>query len=101
VEAGEVVISPDRTPPITEVAIRFGGAVYSLPKPNRHHDVIRGIVEATGVASVDSLDEDQDFLDAAGRYLTRRQALRVAQANGQMRNDRPVWNDELYSENLW
>ncbi len=27
---------------ITHVAIRFQGKVYSLPAPNRHHDVIDG-----------------------------------------------------------
>ena len=28
---------------ITHVAIKYNGVVYSLPKPNRHHHVIRSI----------------------------------------------------------
>lgn len=86
---------------ITHVAVRFNGKVYSMPRPHRHHHVIALIVEKTGVATVDSLGEDQGFLDGAGRYLTRWQALRVAKKHGQLRDDRPIWNDELYSENLW
>ena len=88
-------------PPITHVAIRFNGKVYSLPKPNRHHDVIRHIVETEGVSHVDSHGEDQGFLDSSGRYLNRKQALVSAQVNDQMRAGRPVWHNELNSENLW
>ena len=87
--------------PITDVAIRFHGAIYSLPKPNRHHDVIRKIVEATDVRYVDAHDEDQGFLDESGKYLTRKQGLRVASLNNQMRPEHPIWHNELYSENLW
>lgn len=89
-------------PPITHVAVRFRGVVRSLPSPNRHHDVIRAIVEADpSVTYVDARDEDQGFLDASGRYLTRKQALVSARLNDQLRADRPIWHDELYSENLW
>jgi len=88
-------------PPITHVAIHFRGQVWSLPAPSRHHDVIRLIVERSGADRVDTHGDDQGFLDADGRYLTRRQALISARANDQMRVDRPVWHNELYSENLW
>jgi hypothetical protein len=60
--------------PITHVAIRFRGKVWSLPAPNRHHDVIRLIAEETGVESVDG-GCTQGFLDSAGRYLNRKEAL--------------------------
>jgi hypothetical protein len=88
-------------PAITHVAIRFQGKTWSLPRPNRHHDVIRHIAEQTGVRTVDARGEDQGFLDASGRYLTRKEALVNAQANGQMLADRPILNRQLYSENLW
>lgn len=87
--------------PITHVAICFKGIVYSLPKPNRHHNIIWKIVEETGIDKVDSYGDDQGFLDSAGKYLTRKEALDNARANGQLRDDRPIWNDELFSENLW
>ena len=86
-------------PPITHVAIQFQGKVYSLPKPNRHHDVIRYIVEQTGVDTVDHTV--QGFLDASGKFLTRKQALIHAEVNGQLREDRPIWANQLFSENLW
>lgn len=89
-------------PPITHVAIRFNGKVYSLPKPNRHHDVIRHIVEVNpGLTHVDAYDEDQGFLDESGRYLNRRQALMSAQLNNQLLEGRPILHNELFSENLW
>lgn len=85
---------------ITHVAIRHGGKVWSLPAPNRHHHVLRLIVEATGVKYVDARDPDQGFLDSQGNYLDRVRALAVARAAGQLITYREV-HDRLYSENLW
>jgi len=85
---------------ITRVAIRFRGTVWSLPRPNRHHNVIRHIAESTGVSHVDARERDQGFLDQEGRYLDRKEALHVAREAGQLRADVPV-QDQLYSENLW
>lgn len=86
---------------ITHVAIRFKGTVYSLPKPNRHHNVIHHIVETTGEKFVDAYGENQGFLDDQGRYLTRRQALIVARKAGQLLPHREVVQEMLFSENVW
>lgn len=86
---------------ITHVAIRFKGIIYSLQKPNRHHNVIQKIVELTHVDTVDAHGNDQGFLDDTGKYLNRKEALEVAKASDQLRSDRPIWNNELFSENLW
>ncbi len=86
---------------ITHVAIRFQDQIYSLPAPNRHHNVIRLIVETTGVSHVDARDDDQGFLDSSGRYLRRAPALRIAREAGQLRTDREVIGNKLYSENVW
>jgi hypothetical protein len=87
---------------ITHVAIRFQGKIYSLPKPNRHHDVIRHIVHKTGVSHVDAYGQDQGFLDSNGRYLTRRQALNVATVAHQLKpNNTGSKLGELYSEDIW
>ncbi len=89
-------------PRITHVAIRFQGTVYSLPAPNRHHDVIRKIAEETGADTVPSMGEDQGFLDAEGRYLTRRQALGVAGREGQIKeNALGPEIGKLFSEDVW
>lgn len=87
---------------ITHVAIRFRDVVYSLPEPNRHHDVIRMIVEKNpDVTCVDGPGSVQGFLDANGVFVNRKCALISAKANGQLRPDRQVHCNMLFSENLW
>jgi hypothetical protein len=86
---------------VTHAAIRFRGITYSLPRPNRHHNVIWDIVEKTGVKTVDSRNDDQGFLDNHGNYLTRRQALRVARAAGQLKPDAQIRCGLLFSEDVW
>lgn len=87
---------------ITHVAIRFQGKVYSLPPPNRHHDVIRLIVNETGVKYVDARDDDQGFLDEVGNFCRRKPALRIATECGQLKPGAlgPKLG-ELYSEDVW
>jgi hypothetical protein len=88
-------------PPITHVAVRFAGRIFSLPRPNRHHHVIWKIVEETGAETVDSRDEDQGFLDESGRYLTRKQALVNALLNKQVKDESEIRLGQLYSEDVW
>ena len=86
---------------ITHVAIRFNGRIYSLPAPNRHHNVIWKIAEDTRVKTVDAHGDDQGFLDSTGKYLTRKEALDIAVTNGQLKNADVILHDQLYSEDLW
>jgi hypothetical protein len=84
---------------ITHVAIRFQGVVYSLPEPNRHHDVIREIVQKTGVSHVDN--DEQGFLDEDGRFLNRSQALLRALLTNQIKDPNKIRAKMLFSEDLW
>ncbi len=87
---------------ITHVAIRFQGEVYSLPAPNRHHDVIRLIVEQTGAKTVDARDDDQGFLIDGERYCRRAPALRIALQSGQCKPDcLGAKIGMLFSEDVW
>jgi hypothetical protein len=87
---------------ITHVAIRFKGIIYSLPKPSRHPNLIRYIVETTEATYVDSHGKDQGFLDSAGNYLTRSEALEVAKQFNQLKNGSTGERlGELYSEDVW
>jgi len=86
---------------ITHVAIRFRGKVYSLPAPNRHHHVIGLIIQETGVDHVDSLGDDQGFLDETGTYLRRGQALISAQMFGQIKPGAVIRMNQLFSEDVW
>jgi hypothetical protein len=81
---------------ITHVAIRrHTGEVFSLPPPNRHHDVIRLINER----QVEG--DDQGFLRHDNVFLRRRAALVEAQKCGQLlpRGTHP--GGYLYSEDMW
>ncbi len=91
---------------ITHVAIRFRNKVYSLPAPNRHHDVIRMIVETEGVDRVDSNGNDdpdnwQGFLDENGTYYNRKQALIHAMVNNQVKEPDMIRCGMLFSEDVW
>ena len=94
----------EHRPKITHVAIRFKGVVYSLPAPNRHHDVIRYIIETTEHKKVDAHnDEDcQGFLDESGAFLRRKPALLSAKANNQIKPGvTPSNHNGLFSEDIW
>lgn len=82
---------------ITHVAIKYANKVFSLPAPNRHHDVIRMIGGISG-------PDVQGFLDANGVFLNRKQAFEVATQTGQIkRPDTPgtYQGPQLFSEDLW
>lgn len=83
---------------IVGVAIMYAGKVYSLPKPNRHHDVIRSI--PGGVKGPDV----QGFVDEDGVFLNRTDAMKRAVETGQLKR-RPgkehYQGPELFSEDLW
>ncbi len=83
---------------ITHVAIIYNrnGKLYSLPKPNRHHHIIHQIHLDTGDTDIYGT---QGFLDDAGNFLSRADALKHAQACNQL--IRPSKDGWLYSENLW
>ncbi len=82
---------------ITHVAIRLDdGAVWSLPRPFRNHNVIRIIAQLTGA---DFVDGEQGFLDLTGRFLTRDEAIPVAEASGQL--GKFLIGSILTSEDLW
>lgn len=88
--------------PLTHVAIRFDGQIWSLPRPFRHHHIIRLIINMRPeVETVDGPSEDQGFLDERGQYLTRKQALVNAQLHDQIKNDGKLIGSVLTSEDLW
>jgi len=99
--------SHSETEMITHVAIKFHGKTFSLPAPNRHHDVIRLIVDETGVSHVDEINgnpdecEAQGFIDETGRFYNRKQALAHALYHEQVRDPSKVRLGMLFSEDLW
>lgn len=94
--------------PITHVALRFRERIWSLPRPYRHHHIIRMIVwlsdeyekEDPIVTYVDAHGEDAGFLDASGQYLTRKQAHARAELTKQIKDPSKV-TGTFTSEDLW
>lgn len=84
---------------IDGVAIRYDGHVYSLPRPNRHHHVIRLIASENGVGIQGS--DEQGFVTNTGRFVGRVVGLQVALAANQVLDVSNVRAGRLYSEDLW
>jgi hypothetical protein len=77
----------------------YDGVVYSLPKPNRHHDVIRLIFDQTG--SGISGPDVQGFLTDDGTFVNRVDALAIAIAANQVLEPSNIRANRLFSEDLW
>ena len=86
---------------IVGVAIVYNGDVYINMKPNRHHHTIRRVSKLHGGISGEHLE---GFWTDNNRYLSRREAMKLAIDNGQLkRSNNPLHyqGNELYSEDLW
>lgn len=91
--------------PLTHVAIRYKGTIYSLPAPNRHHHVLSHIREVTGETHIDvESSDDEGFLDSSGNYLRRKPALVNAIMNNQIKDESKLTGGNrygLFSEDVW
>lgn len=83
---------------IVGVAIIHEGVIWSMEPPNRHHHVIRAIVNATHVEHVDG---EQGFIDDQKHFLNRKQALVHALQCGQVKDPTQIRANQLFSEDLW
>ena len=72
------------------------GTVYSVPRPGRHHDVIRLMVEKGRPTPISG---EQGFVLSDGRFARRKPAARIAITAGQI--EKLKWPPLLYSEDLW
>lgn len=89
---------------IVGVFVRHGDKVFTLQKPNRHHDVIRKIVEETGCERVDADPKfGYGFVDENGKLFTRKAAWHEAVKHKQLLPRAPTDHrgGTLYSEDVW
>jgi hypothetical protein len=82
-----------KSPHIVASAIKQGDKVYT---GIRHSEVIRAIVEATGIRPVTG---EQGFVTDTGEFVDRKTALQIAISAGQVEKSRNG-GDELYAEDL-
>jgi hypothetical protein len=82
---------------IVGVAVLYNGQIFSLPAPNRHHNVLM-------TTSGFNRPYEEGFILDDGTYIDRIGAMQLAKDNGQL-NRRSGENfyqgPELFSEDLW
>ena len=81
---------------IVAAAIKHGELVCFVPRPGRHHDVIRKMAAAGFPIPITGI---QDFVTDEGQFVERRVALGIAEIAGQLLPDKG--NGELFSEDIW
>jgi hypothetical protein len=84
---------------VVRAAIRDDrGAVWSLPQPNRHHDIIKVMREAGYDGPLRG--DQQGFVLSDGRFVRRKPAKMVAHRAGQIKRGETI-AATLTSEDLW
>jgi hypothetical protein len=81
---------------IVAAAIMQGAVVCFVPRPGRHHDVIREMAKAGFPTPINGV---QGFLTDEGQFVQRRAALGIAECAGQLLPDKG--HGELFSEDVW
>ena len=78
---------------ITHAAVKYNDRVYSLPRPWRHHHVLRLIGGVYGQCT-------QGFLTNHGEFVNRNKAMKIAIDANQVDPDKFI-KEELYTEYVW
>lgn len=79
---------------IVAAAIRVNGLILSLPRPYRHHDIIKHAADLR----IKELLSDQGFLTSDGEYVDRTRGKAIAIEAGQKFLSERY---QLFSEDLW
>ena len=66
--------------------------ICCVPVPLRHHDILRIFPSAERVQC------EQGFMTSAGRFVTRKEAMKIAKNADQVD---PTCREELFTEDLW
>ena len=84
---------------IEGVTINQDGRIYKLPRPSRHHDLIRMIADTGGKIPVTG---EQGFYSNKRRFIDRKEAKIVAlKTVKKLLSEGKYDLEELYSECLW
>jgi len=74
-------------------AIKAGKKVFSMARPARHSDIYRNFMLTKG-------DGEEGFTTTEGRFVSRREARRIALKANQLVRPRGH-PDKLFTEDLW
>lgn len=82
-------------PTVEQAAIFQDEKIYTLPRPNRHHNIIHDMILKGHKRPITG---EQGFVLSDGSFVDRRVAKIVALEAKQITKTR---NDDLFSEDLW
>lgn len=85
---------------IISAAIKQGNITYSLGRPLRHHHIFRMYGKEINKDMERGGDHTQGFMTSLGRFVDRKEGLRIAKEQNQIIEKHPCF-DELYSEDMW
>lgn len=81
---------------IVAAAIEYEGVVYTLPKPMRHHNIIK-YMRDKGLPRKSV--RNQGFVTNDGKFVDRLEGAAIALASGQI--EELSYPPNLFSEDLW
>lgn len=84
---------------IITVAIKFNDLIFTMPKPNRHPDVLHQM-HKLGIKIFNNISITEGFLTSEGHFLNRLESYEYAMKYD-LCNDIPEFEGVLYSEDLW
>jgi len=88
------------TETIAAAALLWDGLVLSLPKPARHHTIMRKMLDLGLEPLAVIQPDDQGFITSAGRFVGREEGCHIAREAGQIQIKTGPAN-MLFSEDVW
>ena len=76
----------------------YKGIIYSAPKPKRHPNIIRIMVEDCKLVPP-FVGMTQGFLTSRGEFVNRKEAFKIAKEANQLLREYP--GATLFSEEVW
>ena len=83
---------------IAAAAIKYKDIIVSMPRPNRHHNIISAIYNLWAIKT--GSNGVQGFITSTGEFVDRKEGLQIARDNNQIiyKNGNDLI---LFSEDMW
>jgi hypothetical protein len=83
---------------IAAAAIKYRDVIVSMPRPNRHHNIIYSVYNLWSIRT--GSNGVQGFITDTGEFVDRVEGLRIARDNNQIIHKHGS-DKELFSEDMW